>query len=401
LSRRRDTAAHSPPRDEPDKPVRQRFRPDVEGLRAIAVALVVLYHASLPGVSAGYVGVDVFFVVSGFVITGLLLRERIATGRISLLNFYARRVRRILPAATLVTVVTVLATYQLLGAYAGPLAADDARWTLLFSANIHFANLATSYFAADQPPSPLQHMWSLGVEEQFYLVWPILIGLIALRARRARAVLLCAAVALVVIIAASYAYSIHETPRDPSLAFFSPFTRAFELGLGALVAVAGPALRRLPPGLSPWLGLAGIIGVVGSGVLIEEGTEWPGALVLVPTAATAMVIAAGGIRDATLVARSLGSAPLRWLGSRSYSLYLWHWPVLTIAAQRAGKPELALSQTLPLVGAAIVLAELSYRFVENPIRHSSWLMERPRVSIALAIVLLLSGLGAMELLLQA
>ena len=268
-------------------------------------------------------------------------------------------------------------------------------------ANIRFALAATDYFAGDVSRSPLLHMWSLGVEEQFYLVWPILIGLIALRARRARAVLLCAAVALVVIIAASYAYSIHETPRDPSLAFFSPFTRAFELGLGALVAVAGPALRRLPPGLSPWLGLAGVLGVVGSGVLIEEGTEWPGALVLVPTAATAMVIAAGGIRDATLVARSLGSAPLRWLGSRSYSLYLWHWPVLTIAAQRAGKPELPLSQTLPLVGAAIVLAELSYRFVENPIRHSSWLMERPRVSIALAIVLLLSGLGAMELLLQA
>ena len=161
----------------------RRFRPDVEGLRAVAVVLVVLYHAQVPGLSGGYVGVDVFFVISGFVITGVLLRERDETGGSSLLNFYARRLRRILPAATLVILATVAASYLLLGYVSGDSVANDGRWAAVFLSNLHFAKAGTNYLTSMLPPSPLQNYWSLSVEEQFYIVFPTLF-LLATRLRR-------------------------------------------------------------------------------------------------------------------------------------------------------------------------------------------------------------------------
>ena len=176
----------------------RRFRPDVEGLRAVAVLLVVLYHANLPGLSGGFVGVDVFFVISGFVITGLLLRERAATERTSLLSFYGRRVRRILPAATLVIVATVIATYAVLGVVFGNPTAVAARWTALFLANFHFAAIGTNYLSAHQPPSPLQNFWSLAVEEQFYLVYPAIFLIVAAASRRSSVSLRARLVAVLV-----------------------------------------------------------------------------------------------------------------------------------------------------------------------------------------------------------
>ncbi|MGP0108670.1 MAG: acyltransferase family protein, partial [Acidimicrobiales bacterium] len=157
----------------------RKFRPDVEGLRAVAVGLVVLYHAGVPRLTGGYVGVDVFFVISGFVITGLLLRERSGTGRTSILGFYARRVRRILPAATLVIVATVAAAYVVLGVVSGNFVADDGRWAAVFLANFHFEAVGTNYLSASLPPSPLQNFWTLSVEEQFYVVFPTLFLLVA------------------------------------------------------------------------------------------------------------------------------------------------------------------------------------------------------------------------------
>ena len=157
----------------------RRFRPDIQGLRAVAVLLVVLYHAGLHGLSGGYVGVDVFFVISGFVITGLLLRERGTSGRTSLIGFYGRRSRRIIPAATLVIIVTVMMTYSRVGVVFGNQTATDARWTAVFLANFHFASIGTNYLTAQLPPSPLQNFWSLAVEEQFYLVYPTLFLLVA------------------------------------------------------------------------------------------------------------------------------------------------------------------------------------------------------------------------------
>ncbi|MGP0109428.1 MAG: acyltransferase family protein, partial [Acidimicrobiales bacterium] len=160
-------------------PSDRKFRPDVEGLRAVAVGLVVLYHAGVPRLTGGYVGVDVFFVISGFVITGLLLRERSGTGRTSILGFYARRVRRILPAATLVILVTVSFTYVVLGFVIGNNVANDGRWAAVFLANFHFESVGTNYLTAALPPSPLQNFWTLSVEEQFYVVFPTLFLLVA------------------------------------------------------------------------------------------------------------------------------------------------------------------------------------------------------------------------------
>ena len=162
---------------------RDRFRRDIEGLRAIAVGLVLLYHGYGKPFTGGFVGVDVFFVISGFLITSLLLHEQIKAGRISIWRFYARRVRRILPASTLTVLVTIVAAYQLLGFISGNEIADDAKWTAVFAANIHFALVGTDYLGSQLPPSPLQHMWSLGVEEQFYLVWPSLFLLLVVIAR--------------------------------------------------------------------------------------------------------------------------------------------------------------------------------------------------------------------------
>src|ERR1700751_5309705 len=161
--------------------VSDRFRPDIEGMRAVAVGLVVLYHGFHAPFTGGFVGVDVFFVISGFLITNLLLQEKTRNGRISISRFYARRVRRILPAATLVVLATVFAVYYWLGFIAGNQIADDAKWTAVFMANVHFGLLGTDYFGSQLLPSPLEHMWSLGVEEQFYLVWPgLFLGLVLL-----------------------------------------------------------------------------------------------------------------------------------------------------------------------------------------------------------------------------
>ncbi len=232
--------AGSPPGD-------RAFRPDVEGLRAVAVLLVVLYHAGLSWLPGGYVGVDVFFVISGYVITGVLLRERSSTGNTSPLGFYARRVRRILPAATLVLITTVIAAHVVVGAVLAAQTADDAKWAAVFLANFHFANIGANYLSAQLPPSPLQNFWTLAVEEQFYLVFPTMFLLIAgLRSRFSlRTKLLTTLGALCI---ASLWWSIVQTNTNPNAAFFSPFTRAWELALGAIVALGDPRVDQNPCG---------------------------------------------------------------------------------------------------------------------------------------------------------
>ena len=205
-------------------PEDRRFRPDVQGLRAIAVTLVLLFHAHVPGIGGGYVGVDVFFVISGFVITGVLLRERVSTGSTSIASFYARRVRRIIPAATLVIVVAVLASYVVLGPVSGAQTASDARWASFFLINVHFANTGTNYLASQLPPSVLQNYWSLAVEEQFYLVYPTIFLAIAglslqLSLRRRLAIVLGGAAVL------SFAVSVVQTSNNPTAAYFSPLPR--------------------------------------------------------------------------------------------------------------------------------------------------------------------------------
>ena len=233
-------------------------RADIQGLRAVAVVLVVLGHAGVGFARGGFVGVDVFFVLSGFLITGLLLAEARARGRISLLEFYVRRARRILPAAALALVATDLAAFFLLNFVRARGAVVDSLNAAGFVANFHFAATGVDYFARQDPPSPILHFWSLSVEEQFYVVWPLLLTLVlfgvarrgALHERRLLGV-------LVALAGASLGWSIYLTHAAPTTAYFSPFTRAWELGLGATLAVGASSLERTPGAVRLVLGWVG------------------------------------------------------------------------------------------------------------------------------------------------
>jgi peptidoglycan/LPS O-acetylase OafA/YrhL len=366
----------------------QRFRPDIEGLRAIAVGLVLLFHCYGRPVTGGFVGVDVFFVISGFLITSLLLAEQIRNGRISITGFYARRVRRILPASALVVILTVVAAYHYLGFITGNDVATDAKWTAVFSANIHFALIGTDYLGSLRPPSPLQHMWSLGVEEQFYVVWPGLFLLLVVIVRGARHRNALAAT-LLLIIGLSFAWSVVETMSEVTWAYFSPLTRAWELALGALVAVLAPTIGRLKAGWPTQLiALCGLIGIGLSAFVIDPSTPYPGSAVALPVVSTALVIAAGCANVDTFVGRALSVRPMQWVGARSYSLYLWHWPLLIIAAQYVGD-ELSRWQNTGLLLLAVIASALSYRLVENPIRRARVLTSRKGLSLAIGAALIL------------
>ncbi len=362
----------------------RRFRPDVEGLRAVAVLLVVFYHAGFPGVTGGYIGVDVFFVISGFVITGVLLRERRGTGGNSLVDFYARRVRRILPAATFVILATVAASYAALGFVSGNSVANDGRWAAVFLSNLHFEAVGTNYFTAKLPPSPLQNYWSLSVEEQFYVLYPSLFLLIAsVKGRLSFHSKMV--IALTAVIAGSFWLSVTQTATQPTAAYFSPFARAWELALGALVAIATPWLRRLPAPVATALTWVGLAAIAVSALVFTPETPYPGSLVAIPVVGAALLIAGGVVVPRWGSELLLRLKPFQWFGKRSYSLYLWHWPILIIAAEQAGKSSLPFRDTFVLVLIAIAVSSVSYRLIENPIRH--WkLPSRTTVAAGLAMV---------------
>ena len=370
------------------------FRPDVEGLRAIAVGLVVANHAGVPWVSGGFVGVDVFFVLSGFLITGLLLRERERSGRTSLLGFYARRVRRILPAGTLVAVVTVLASYHWLGFLRGNRIAGDGRWVALFAGNLHFAADGTKYLNANVPASPLQHYWSLAVEEQFYLLWPVLLATTAVLCRRSSLRITLAGV-LSGMIVSSLAWSVVETSSNGTWAFFSPLTRAWELALGGLIAVAVPLLRsRDGRPRAAWASLSwvGLLVMLASAYTIGSGTAFPGWAVTAPVLGAAAVVTAGTAAPGSGAEMLLRLPPFQWVGRISYSLYLWHWPLLKIAEQRRGTP-LPPAQSLLWVAVAVVLSVLTLRLVENPIRFARRLTSSTTATLLLGAVLIGATFG--------
>jgi peptidoglycan/LPS O-acetylase OafA/YrhL len=250
----------------------RRFRPDIQALRAIAVSTVLLFHAGVPGFDGGFVGVDVFFVISGFLITTHLVHELEREGRVRLALFYARRARRILPAAMVVLAATVVAVILVVPP---PLAAGflrDAAATAVYAPNIAFAVQGTDYLA-ESAPSPFQHYWSLGVEEQFYLGWPLLLGLLWLLLRRRRARV---AVATVILVAVSFGAGVILTQVSPPWAFFGVGTRAWELGVGALVALATPALSRLPQAARLAAAVIGLAGILASATLYSSAIAFPG-----------------------------------------------------------------------------------------------------------------------------
>ncbi len=340
------------------------FRPDVEGLRGVAVLIVVLFHANLASLTGGFIGVDVFFVISGFLITGLLVREQGRSGTISLSAFYARRVRRLLPAAMVALVITLVAAMNLIGPLDRPAVANDGAAAALSVANIRFAMSAGDYFASVSAPSPFLHFWSLGVEEQFYLVWPALILLVT-RGAGAMAVRRIG-IALALVVAVAFAANLFLTDAAANWAFYSLPTRAWQLGLGGLLAIGAPRITRALGPAVPVAAWAGLASIVAASILYDSTLPYPGVASVLPTVATIALLAAG--MDPRGPGRLLAVEPVRLLGRLSYSLYLWHWPVLVLGPLAIGANPDAIT-SVALVGISLVAAYVSYRFVETPFRH--------------------------------
>ena len=367
----------------------------------MAVLLVVLGHAGVWFLPGGFVGVDVFFVLSGFLITSLLLAEARAKGSVSLLDFYVRRARRLLPAAALTLVVTEIAAFFLLNFLRAREAVHDSLAAAVFASNFRFAAHEVDYFAEAEPPSPLLHYWSLSVEEQFYFVWPLLLSIalfgvaVKWRSRPAghwhgRRLLGVVAV----LTTASLAWSIHATAALPAAAYFSPLTRAWELGIGATLAVSASAVGRAPPVARVVMGWAGMAAIAYAAVAYSDSTPFPGSAALVPTIGTALAIVAGmGDRSPRLaVARLLEVRPMGIVGDRSYALYLWHWPVLVLAAQYVGH-ELSVPVKLGLLVGAFLLSCASYKLVENPMRRGMRSRMATGIVVAICMAAVLSTAG--------
>ncbi|MFC0706087.1 SGNH hydrolase domain-containing protein [Cellulomonas uda] len=377
---------------------RQVFRRDVQGLRAVAVLLVLAFHAGLP-VPGGFVGVDVFFVLSGFLITGLVADEVARTGRLRLARFYARRARRLLPAAALALVAVVAATALWLPVTRWRDVAGDVVATSLYVVNWRLADRSVDYLAQDAAPSPVQHFWSLAVEEQFYVVWPLLVvALVALARWRGRRVSRRALVAGVLAVGgASLAWSVSLTAADPARAYFVTTTRAWELAAGALLALLAHRVARLPAVALRAAGWVGLALVVVAAFTYEAATPFPGLAAALPVGGTVLVLAAGVVEPGL---RPLTVRVLQPVGAASYSLYLWHWPAVVVATALAdGEPttrELVLAVALSALPAAA-----SYRLVERPLHTSARLRDSTARSIALGVACTLVGLVAAALLVRA
>ncbi len=361
------------------------FRPDIEGLRALAVVVVVLFHARIARFAGGYVGVDAFFVLSGFLITRLLLREAATTGTISLPHFWARRARRLLPASCVVVVVTVIASQLMLAPIDQRPLATDAVAAGGFVVNFVFAGRLGDYFASQvgRTPSPLLHFWSLAVEEQFYLFWPLV--LLALR-RRPRKYRRLVTTMMITVAVASFLTCLWMTRTHPTGAFYLLPSRMWELAIGGLVAVGGTAWQLISP---TWRAVAGWIGVAGvaTAVLTFDGSvAFPGSAALLPVLGTALIVVSGGGDAARLApVRFLRHQSLQWIGRRSYAIYLWHWPALVLAEARWGP--LTLPQRFMAIGVALALAAASLRLLEDPVRHSPWIASQARRGLTLGAAL--------------
>lgn len=373
---------------------RADFRPDIEGLRAVAIILVLLYHAQIPWFSGGFVGVDVFFVISGFLITRSLLSEVYRTGTVRLTEFYARRVRRLLPASALALAATGIGIWVALPSsmwrnFGGDIVAAGA-----YVVNWRFALRSVDYLAQDVLPSPVQHFWSLSVEEQFYFIWPaLIIGAVVLARRVARPVRpMTGAVLVAGVLIPSLTWSILSSGHEPTSAFFVTTTRLWELAAGALTAVIGTRILNSRP-LRVLLKASALLALALTAILVDGSVAWPGLIATVPIFATVLLILGGG--DGDVIDRALSVRPMRSIGAWSYSLYLWHWPLLAILSARWGG--LTVTQAVLITIASFIPAVAAYKWVETPLRFQSSLRASPALTISVGSSLTLAavvvGLG--------
>ncbi|MFU8946970.1 acyltransferase family protein [Mycetocola zhadangensis] len=397
----REAEARRPSEMQSPGPTRAAHRRDIQGLRAVAVVLVVVFHLWPDRLPGGYMGVDVFFVLSGFLITSHLLREVERTGTVSLPSFWARRARRLLPAALTVLVVTVCAIW--LVAPAGTIGRFlvEVMASAGYVENLVLASSAVDYLAAEAAPSPVQHFWSLSAEEQFYLVWPVLI-LVAVavpgRLRVSGSGSRCAIGAvLTVVVTSSLIWSEVFTVRDPAPAYFLATTRAWEFGAGGLLAVVMPGVAaHLGLGwprtraMTAWLGLAAI---AGAAVAFGPNTPFPGWAALLPVLGTVAVLAAAEPDTRAAPTRLLALRPVQRLGDLSYGIYLWHWPLIVLVPLVLGRA-LTVGDALAAIVATVALAAATERWVEKPVQTGVLASRRPRatfvaVAAAMAVVILI------------
>jgi peptidoglycan/LPS O-acetylase OafA/YrhL len=366
---------------------RSGFHPEIQGLRAVAVLLVVLFHLWPNALSGGFVGVDVFFVISGYLITAHLYREVAATGTVSLRRFWARRIRRLLPASLLVLAISGLATVLFLPATVWTQTARQIAASALYVQNWALAADSVDYMAKDDVPTLAQHYWSLSVEEQFYAFWPILIvGLVAwagrFASRRAaanRAVLIVGLGAVGVI---SLAWSVVATADSQSTAYFATPTRVWEFVAGALVTLVVVS-RKLSDRLRSVVGWLGLVAIVMAGLLFDGQSLFPGWIALLPVVGTVAVIVAGTTRSPYAPARWLSIRPMTFVGDISYSVYLWHWPLIIVVPYVTGADLRTLDKVGILAG-TIALAWFSKVLVEDPLRTKPILAAMPWRSFAFA-----------------
>lgn len=373
-------------------PSKPEFRPDIEGLRALAILLVLLYHAHISWFPGGFVGVDVFFVLSGFLITRSLLYETETTGSIRLSEFYARRVRRLLPASALVLVSTGIGVLVSLPSsmwrtFGGDVAAAGA-----YVVNWRFAFRAVDYLAQDVLPSPVQHYWSLSVEEQFYFLWPALIitGIFLARRLGTRPRSVIGLVLVVAVLVPSLSWSILSSAREPASAFFVTTTRLWELAAGALVAVVGTVTFRYGS-IRVLTKVVGLVLVVGAAMLVDASVAWPGVAALAPIIGTALLVIGGG-QGNDPIERGLSTALMKKVGAWSYSLYLWHWPPLAILGARWGG--LSTAEAVLITLASFVPAVAAYTWVETPLRFRPSLKSSPSLTMSLGSSLTLISIVA-------
>lgn len=373
------------------------FRGDIEGLRGIATLIVLAYHAQVPFVGGGYVGLDVFFVMSGFLITALLVKEAEDSGRISLVQFFARRIRRLLPAAVAVLGFIVAAGWLVMS----PLDRRSLAWDVLaanfYVVNWRFVDQQTDYLAAGLNASPVQHFWSLSVEEQFYLVWPVvMLGAVLLAFRVGLNMRAVSAVAALAIGVGLFLYSLDHTREAAGAAYFSTLSRGWEFALGAALALIPAAWVRMNRTVAGVLVVGALAAIFWAMVTYTEQTMFPGPAALVPCLATAAIILAGMAHSDTLAARILNLRPARWVGRISYSWYLWHWPLLVFAAVIWG--DLPVWAKVGIVVVSLGPTLITHHLIEQPFRHARVFSRTPgrayRLGIACTGLVAIAGVAS-------